>query len=454
MQNPRKPSAARVYTIASERKDLGSRKSLDSLSSTPATADNIKLRLAQKRGVARSASTTDCFDKEIRIKIQRLEHENVFDGRRGNEVAAAQEPIASENEQSASNRSECGTEISENSNQPSEEMEKMGTVEESQISRTSSMHSEDSVMDKVLDIPRSEMISNHVTNEDTQRNDSEESNIENKQNEIVCNSAAIELNDQPIESEKSDSMDGTSVETNSNVEIDTNMDKNELISNTEIATQNADQELLEQKLLEEETTDSSCKEADVVEIKNKEEVDTVCDGANMNTAEINHKENHENLERNDIEESIDKSDNNKYEDGSETDIGNKNDCEINTNDNHKNNVDELKDHKVKDNEEKLEGDEVMNEIEVKTANAGEEERSTAHIAENIEDDKSSEIDDEIYDAENPFEALIQAAAILNPRQFKLPREMSVFPQFPGDEKSEYFLQFFSKQIFLFFGLIY
>ncbi len=37
---------------------------------------------------------------------------------------------------------------------------------------------------------------------------------------------------------------------------------------------------------------------------------------------------------------------------------------------------------------------------------------------------------------SPFDDLIKAAAILNPRQFELPRNMSIFVQFPGDDKSK------------------
>lgn len=39
-------------------------------------------------------------------------------------------------------------------------------------------------------------------------------------------------------------------------------------------------------------------------------------------------------------------------------------------------------------------------------------------------------------AKSPFDELIKAAAILNPRQFELPRNMSIFVQFPGGDKSE------------------
>lgn len=38
---------------------------------------------------------------------------------------------------------------------------------------------------------------------------------------------------------------------------------------------------------------------------------------------------------------------------------------------------------------------------------------------------------------SPFDELIKAAAILNPRQFELPRNMNIFVQFPGDDKSKF-----------------
>lgn len=37
----------------------------------------------------------------------------------------------------------------------------------------------------------------------------------------------------------------------------------------------------------------------------------------------------------------------------------------------------------------------------------------------------------------PMDELIRAAALMNPRQFELPREMSIFVQFPGTDRSIY-----------------
>lgn len=49
---------------------------------------------------------------------------------------------------------------------------------------------------------------------------------------------------------------------------------------------------------------------------------------------------------------------------------------------------------------------------------------------------------------SPLDDLIRAATILNPRQFELPRELAIFPQFPGDEKRK--LNFFFVQFIDFF----
>lgn len=57
----------------------------------------------------------------------------------------------------------------------------------------------------------------------------------------------------------------------------------------------------------------------------------------------------------------------------------------------------------------------------------------------LEPDDSSEetaqnSEDESIDLRTPLDELIRAASIMNPRQFELPREFNIFPQFPGDEK--------------------
>ncbi|XP_031626083.1 PHD finger protein 12 [Contarinia nasturtii] len=53
------------------------------------------------------------------------------------------------------------------------------------------------------------------------------------------------------------------------------------------------------------------------------------------------------------------------------------------------------------------------------------------------DDKEKTVqngDENVVDLKTPLDELIRAASILNPRQFELPRELNIFPRFPGDEK--------------------
>lgn len=44
------------------------------------------------------------------------------------------------------------------------------------------------------------------------------------------------------------------------------------------------------------------------------------------------------------------------------------------------------------------------------------------------------VEEVAIDLKTSLDELIKAASILNPRQFELPRELAIFPQFPGDEK--------------------
>lgn len=72
---------------------------------------------------------------------------------------------------------------------------------------------------------------------------------------------------------------------------------------------------------------------------------------------------------------------------------------------------------------------------------------------NSENQVQTENEEEEIDLKSPLDELIKAATILNPRQFELPRELAIFPQFPGDEKSKLVFDFFTvpnfKELFLF-----
>lgn len=63
------------------------------------------------------------------------------------------------------------------------------------------------------------------------------------------------------------------------------------------------------------------------------------------------------------------------------------------------------------------------------------------LSEEKDDQGSDEIEESAAEEsatafKSPFDELIRAASILNPRQFELPRELTIFPRFPGDEKGD------------------
>lgn len=73
---------------------------------------------------------------------------------------------------------------------------------------------------------------------------------------------------------------------------------------------------------------------------------------------------------------------------------------------------------------------------------------------NSENQVQTDNEEEDIDLKSPLDELIKAATILNPRQFELPRELAIFPQFPGDEKStlvyfDFFYRSDFKELFLF-----
>lgn len=53
--------------------------------------------------------------------------------------------------------------------------------------------------------------------------------------------------------------------------------------------------------------------------------------------------------------------------------------------------------------------------------------------EKVEEVKGTEDESKVS---TPLEELIKAATIMNPRVFELPRELEIFSQFPGEDKSE------------------
>lgn len=73
------------------------------------------------------------------------------------------------------------------------------------------------------------------------------------------------------------------------------------------------------------------------------------------------------------------------------------------------------------------------EEDIEDTTANEDDQTNAQ---NSEENEELICEEETTDFKSPFDELIRAASILNPRQFELPRELAIFPQFPGDEKSK------------------
>lgn len=87
--------------------------------------------------------------------------------------------------------------------------------------------------------------------------------------------------------------------------------------------------------------------------------------------------------------------------------------------------------KEKDKEQTKEKDKVQTKdkekVEDKVPATGNQTK-----VEDIADDVKGE-----FNVKTPFEELIHAASIMNPRVFELPREMNIFTQFPGDDRSKF-----------------
>lgn len=75
------------------------------------------------------------------------------------------------------------------------------------------------------------------------------------------------------------------------------------------------------------------------------------------------------------------------------------------------------------------------EIEIMETNIESDQSNGNNSEENAEQNRDDD-EDGGSDFRSPFDELIRAATILNPRQFELPRELNIYPQFPGDEKGK------------------
>lgn len=92
-------------------------------------------------------------------------------------------------------------------------------------------------------------------------------------------------------------------------------------------------------------------------------------------------------------------------------------------------IEEIKEEETKENEKEPEI-----ELEAETESQiveGAQEEAEKEVKDNEEEEE------EVVNMRTPLDELIRAASIMNPRQFEIPRELNIYPQFPGDERSEY-----------------
>lgn len=76
--------------------------------------------------------------------------------------------------------------------------------------------------------------------------------------------------------------------------------------------------------------------------------------------------------------------------------------------------------------------------------AANDDASEQLISHNVNAKNNSERrnDESSANLRTSLDQLIYAASIMNPKQFELPREMNIYPKFPGDDKGKNFRFFF------------
>lgn len=399
-----------------EEKDA--RRSIDSRCAAILAADNARLRLSQKRSSSRATSMVEPIEKELRIKIQRID-DGSSDSVHNRIVTAAPEQsvpyvakvepehskssaqLCAEDSNSAAIQAYAG-EYAEDSNSsvlPAAEAVKEEEKED-EASQASSINCEENVRNEVSTV--SDDCSNHeLAREIVLAGESELGFDEESQHYPVEPKSATNVIDVEEDCEpkiamiQRETVEKKQEETEEEHNIVNRMENDSVVMEIDDVTENVD--------------GVEC--IDIVEQEEKIGSDDIVETDTMATArDSRHKAAAINVENSNIEQTKCTSEIDK----------NRND----------------RDHGSMDITEFIESKATC-ESDIATANAGISE----NIAdENIQDsdpeiDEGKTNDDEYHSIKNPFDVLIEAASILNPRQFELPRQMNIFPQFPGDEKS-------------------
>lgn len=422
-QKLRKENTTKVNILEEKLPHIQYRRSVDSRSSTPLLAENARLRLNQKRSLSQASSSTDVMHKELCIKIPRLDVEAVERASNRSESTAKEPPTETDVEETVPEKVEISIELSAEA-----EIKETATAED--VSQANIVQNEDIFM------PNDGTISAHSTNSPN-----------DVKPETDDDTKIIAADDATIDIDRKDSVDNTGPTEEMRTASETDVETDKLPASNEDTLRVEDEPKCEEnndetapEILEEQTTADYGKiDIDVGNVMTQEDA---CKSAELSTENNDKTDDVEKVENECLKEIVDELESDKKaHDGDEpkSDIATVDDTILN--DNAMEVVGILESDNLHVGDEKLATDntsEINRELESDTKNVENINIETLEEINVDEDNQNKEDDDADEDIQigvNPFDVLIQAASILNPRQFELPREMNIFPQFPGDEKS-------------------
>lgn len=427
------------------------RHSMDSRCAALLANENAKLRLSQKRSASRAASMVEPIDKELRIKIQRIDDQS--DSVQGRMAAATPERSASSGTESPEVEPECS-----NSSMQMCAEERSGATEahaeDSNSSVTPSAHAgnEEEVKQEQASQPsspdRGSIVPSEVSTGECSNHELPREDFLTKGDELaeflqfanepeVANEAAFDEESQhPLAEEPPSATVATNSDQTAAVIDDSPKSSEAIVEEAaELKTAVIESEVVETgHVRPEDDLIGNEKEAYSIDMEIKDEATNDDDMKSSDPIEHEQK-----MESDDIGETHqaafthDSTQEADAIDAAANDEGGQNDCKLATDD--KSDTGDRSLEAAELNESKAVSDGLKS-----TENVGISESIPAEsvqVNDECQSDDSISIDDEYNKVKNAFDVLIEAASILNPRQFELPRQMNIFPQFPGDEKSNF-----------------
>lgn len=437
------------------------RHSMDSRCAAMLANESAKLRLSQKRSASRAASLVEPIDKELRIKIQRIDDQS--DSVQDRMAAATAERSASS--ETESHVPEVEPDGSNSSTQMCAE-ERSGTAEahaeDSNSSTAPSAHAgnEEEVKQEQASQPSSpdrgnivpsEVSTGECSNDELPRDDFLAKGDElaeflqfASEPEVPDEAAFDEESQHPLAEEAPSATVATNSDQTSAV-IDDSQTSTEAIveAAAEPKTAVIESDVVEERQAQpaDEELIGNEKEADSIEMEVKEaEMEVKDESTNDDDIKsIDPIEHEQKMEGDDIGETNQAASTHDSTQDADTinaaanDEAEQNDCKLATDD--KSNTDDRSTETAELNEGKAasDGDKSTENVDISESISVE----SVQVNDDRQSDDNISIDDEYDNVKNAFDVLIEAASILNPRQFELPRQMNIFPQFPGDEKSNF-----------------